>query len=112
MVKRAAFAVPGSLETPTGGYTYDRRIIAELDRLGWHIEFVDVGEGFPWPTDTVLAAARTRLLKVAAGQPMVIDGLALGALPEVASELVGRNPLLALVHHPAGARMGIVRRPG
>jgi glycosyltransferase involved in cell wall biosynthesis len=107
VVKRAAFAAPGSLETPTGGYTYDRRIITELERLGWHIEFVDVGEGFPWPTDTLLAAARTRLLKVAAGQPMVIDGLALGALPEVASELVGRNPLLALVHHPLALEWGL-----
>jgi glycosyltransferase involved in cell wall biosynthesis len=55
----------------------------------------------------VLAAARTRLLKVAAGQPMVIDGLALGALPEVASELVGRHPLLALVHHPLALEWGL-----
>jgi glycosyltransferase involved in cell wall biosynthesis len=46
-------------------------------------------------------------LKVAAGQPMVIDGLALGALPEVASELVGRHPLLALVHHPLALEWGL-----
>ena len=107
MVKCAAFAVPGSLETPTGGYAYDRRIIAELERLGWHIESVDVGEGFPWPNEATLATARIRLLKVAAGQPIVIDGLALGALPEVASELSRRNPLLALVHHPLALEWGL-----
>jgi glycosyltransferase involved in cell wall biosynthesis len=107
VVKRAAFAVPGSLETPTGGYAYDRRIIAELERLGWHIELVDIGEGFPWPTEATLAAARTRLLKVPAGQPMAIDGLALGVLPEVASELACRNPLLALVHHPLALEWGL-----
>lgn len=107
MVKRAAFAVPGSLETPTGGYAYDRRIIHELERLGWHIEFTDVGEGFPWPTEATLSTAHARLLKVPAGQPIVIDGLALGVLPEVASELARRNPLLALVHHPLALEWGL-----
>jgi len=107
VVRRAAFAVPGSLETPTGGYAYDRRIIAELEPLGWQIEVVDVGEGFPWPTEATQAAARTRLLKVPAGQPIVVDGLALGALPDVALELAGRNPLLALVHHPLALEWGL-----
>jgi glycosyltransferase involved in cell wall biosynthesis len=107
VVKRAAFAVPGSLETPTGGYAYDRRIIAELARLGWHVELVDVGEGFPWPSGATRAAARTRLLNVPNGWPIVIDGLALGALPDVASELARRNPLLALVHHPLALEWGL-----
>ena len=107
MVKRAAFAVPGSLETPTGGYAYDRRIIAELEHLGWHIEVVDVGDGFPWPTEASLALARTRLLKVPTGWPIVIDGLAFGVLPDVASELAGHNPLLALVHHPLALEWGL-----
>ena len=29
------FAVPGDLETRTGGYIYDRRLMAELRRLGY-----------------------------------------------------------------------------
>jgi len=107
VVKRAAFVVPGSLETPTGGYAYDRRIIHELERLGWHIELVDVGEGFPWPNQATRSAARARLMKVEPGQPVVVDGLALGVLPDVASELARRNPLLALVHHPLALESGL-----
>ena len=46
-MKRFAFAVPGDLATPTGGYAYDRRMIAELGDLGWQIDLLDLGEGFP-----------------------------------------------------------------
>ncbi len=37
----------------------------------------------------------------------MIDGLALGVLPEAATELAGRNPLLALVHHPLALEFGL-----
>ncbi len=107
MVKRFAFAVPGDLATPTGGYAYDRRMMAELGDLGWRIDVLDLGEGFPWPDETTLTAARTRLLALPAGRCIVVDGLALGVLPETASQLAGRNPLLALVHHPLALEWGL-----
>jgi len=107
VVKRFAFAVPGDLATPTGGYAYDRRMIAELGDLGWQIDLLDLGEGFPSPDDATRATARTRLLSVPAGRTILIDGLALGVLPEAANELAGRNPLLALVHHPLARESGL-----
>ena len=84
MVKRFAFAVPGDLATPTGGFAYDRRMIAELRQLGWRIDLLNLGEGFPWPSEPTLASARTRLLAIPAGRGIVVDGLALGVLPETA----------------------------
>jgi glycosyltransferase involved in cell wall biosynthesis len=107
VVRPIAFAVPGSLETPTGGYAYDRRIIRELGQLGWQIDFADLGDGFPWPTESAHLAAQARLLAIPAGRTIVVDGLALGVLPEAASQLAGRNPLLALVHHPLALEAGI-----
>jgi glycosyltransferase involved in cell wall biosynthesis len=107
VVKRVTFAVPGSLDTPTGGYAYDRRIIAELRQLGWEVACLDIGEGFPFPDEATQSAARSILLKVPEGQPIVIDGLALGVLPDVAAELATRHPLLALVHHPLAMEWGL-----
>ena len=87
MVGRLAFAVPGDLATPTGGYGYDRRMIAELRDLGWQIDLLDLGDGFPWPSDATRAAALARLFAVPAGRTIVIDGLAFGVLPEAALQL-------------------------
>ena len=107
MVKHVVFAVPGSLDTPTGGYAYDRRIIAELRELGWFVECLDIGDRFPSPDEATRSTARSLLLKVPTGQPIVLDGLALGVLPDVAAELASRNPLLALVHHPLALEWGL-----
>ena len=107
MVKRFAFAVPGDLATPTGGYAYDRRMMTELGDLGWRIDLLDLGEGFPWPDEATRATAQSRLLAMPAGRCIVVDGLALGVLPETASRLAGRNPLLALVHHPLALEWGL-----
>ena len=107
MVRRFAFAVPGDLATPTGGYAYDRRMIAELEQLGWHIDRVDLGEGFPWPSSETRMSAQAQLLAVPAGRVIVIDGLAFGVLPDVALKLRSRHPLIALVHHPLALESGL-----
>jgi len=106
VIRRIAFAVPGDLSTPTGGYTYDRRIIGELRRLGFGVDAIDLGEGFPRPNAATRAAALAKLTKIPPGVPIVIDGLALGVLPEVAA-LRGRNPLIGLVHHPLALETGL-----
>jgi glycosyltransferase involved in cell wall biosynthesis len=107
VVKRVVFAVPGSLDTPTGGYAYDRRIMAELRQLGWDVEYLNIGEGFPAPDEVTRSAARSLLLRIPAGEPIVLDGLALGVLPDVAAELANRHPLVALVHHPLALESGL-----
>jgi len=107
VVKRVVFAVPGSLDTPTGGYAYDRRIMAELQQLGWDVAYLNIGEGFPAPDERTRSAARSLLSAIPAGQPIVLDGLALGVLPDVAAELASQHPLVALVHHPLALECGL-----
>ena len=108
-MKRLAFAVPGNLATPTGGYAYDRQIIAELRRIGWSIDVIDLGGGFPRADAKMRMAAQTLLAKTPEGCPIVIDGLAFGELPEAAAALHARNPLVALVHHPLAFESGLSR---
>ena len=96
---RLAFAVPGDLATPTGGYRYDGRIIRELERLGWQVDVLDLGDGFPFPSAAQRANALAMLSAVPGGCPIVLDGLAFGALPE-AGGLQFHTPLIALVHQP------------
>lgn len=106
-MKRVVFAVPGSLDTPTGGYAYDKRIVTELRLLGWHVDVVDLGSGFPDPDRAMREAAMAKLLAVPEGCPIVIDGLAFGAMAVEAALLSSRNPLVALVHHPLAFETGL-----
>lgn len=106
MVNRLAFAVPGNLATPTGGYAYDRRIIAELQSC-WQIVVVSLGDGFPQPRAEQRAAAMARLEALPEAIPVVVDGLALGALPEAAQMIARRATLVALVHHPLALETGL-----
>ena len=106
-MKRVVFAVPGNLDTPTGGYAYDRRIMAELRQLGWNVDYLDIGEGFPEPDEATRSMARSLLSAIPAGSPIVMDGLALGILPDLAAELARQHPLVALVHHPLALESGL-----
>ncbi len=102
---RLAFVVPGDLATPTGGYRYDKRIIQELRRLGWQVDVLDIGDCFPYPSLAQRAAALATLSDVPDG-PILIDGLAFGALPEIGL-LRPRKPLIALVHQPLALESGL-----
>jgi glycosyltransferase involved in cell wall biosynthesis len=107
VVKRFAFAVPGDLATPTGGYAYDRRIIAELKALGWQVDVVGLGDGFPRPSAEQKAFAQAKLAEMTKGTPIVVDGLAFGVLPEAARALYRDYPLIGLVHHPLALETGV-----
>lgn len=105
--KQFTFALPGCLDTLTGGYIYDKRIIGELRQLGWHIDVCNLSDQFPNPDEAVLAASYRTLAALPRGVPVVMDGLALGALPDIARYLGSERPLVALIHHPLAMEKGL-----
>lgn len=102
-----AFAIPGDLATATGGYAYDRRVIAELRDMGRNVCVTGLGDGFPDPAAIDAGYVRRALGAIPDGTPTLIDGLALGILPAEAAELARRVPVIALVHHPLGLETGL-----
>ncbi|MEE4362112.1 MAG: glycosyltransferase family 4 protein [Pseudomonadales bacterium] len=102
----AVFAVPGDLETLTGGYLYDRRLLAALRALGRDVAHLALGASFPEPTPADSAEAAARLAAVPANCPVLIDGLALGAMdPALLKGMTA--PIVALVHHPLAHESGL-----
>lgn len=100
-------AFPGSLATRTGGYVYDRRLADELEARGWQVERLSLGAGFPFPDAAARYRAGARLEALPDDTTVMIDGLALGALPEVAAAQARRIDLVALVHHPLCLETGL-----
>lgn len=107
MGKQLIFVFPGDLATLTGGYAYDRRVIDGLQTLGWQVQLISLGEGYPFPSNEQLDVAASLLLSLKAGVPMLVDGLAFGVLPELVPLLAARHPIVGLIHHPLALESGL-----
>jgi glycosyltransferase involved in cell wall biosynthesis len=97
------FLIPGDLSTPTGGYVYDRRLLAELRALGWKVSVQRLHASFPEPTPAALEHADRVLTAIPTGRPVLIDGLAFSAMAQVLRAHAARLPLVALLHMPLSA---------
>jgi len=102
----AIFAVPGDLNARTGGYGYARRVLAEARRAGLLLHHWPLPGGFPHASPERVAETLERLHRAPAGWPLLIDGLAYGALPADALAAINA-PLIALCHHPLGLETGL-----
>jgi glycosyltransferase involved in cell wall biosynthesis len=99
--------LPGDPETRTGGYAYDRRIVAGLRELGWSVRVHSLASSFPAPDRAALADAAARFAALPDDALVLVDGLAFGALPDVAAREAARLRLVALVHHPLALESGL-----
>jgi glycosyltransferase involved in cell wall biosynthesis len=106
-MQSVTFLIPGDLESRTGGYGYDRRIVEELRNLGWAVEVRRLDGSFPFPTASARAGAAAELARLDDDALVLVDGLAFGAMADEAERERGRLRLIALVHHPLANETGI-----
>jgi len=104
-----AFAIPGRLETPTGGYIYDRRIIDGLRKAGLDVDIKLLSALFPFPNTPALQEAALELSSIPEDTVVVVDGLAGGAMPKNIEREADRLRIVSLVHHPLARETGLKR---
>jgi glycosyltransferase involved in cell wall biosynthesis len=104
-----AFLIPGDLALPTGGYAYDRRLLAMLGSHGVDVGHVELPGGFPAPSPQELERTAELARTLPAKAVLLIDGLAYGAMPvELIDTLRGPGRrIVALCHHPLGYEAGL-----
>ncbi len=101
------FAIPGDLQALTGGYAWDRRIIAELQALGLRVQVLPLSPRFPEPDAEALEEARRRIASLPDGAVLLADGLAWGVLDTLAEKHAARLRIIALCHHPLALESGL-----
>jgi glycosyltransferase involved in cell wall biosynthesis len=102
---RVALLVPGPFDAISGGYAYDRRIVAGLREAGHEVQVVELAGRHPHPDDAALASARAALEAVPDGTRIIVDGLGLPAFAPLADTLAARGAV-GLIHHPTALEHG------
>jgi glycosyltransferase involved in cell wall biosynthesis len=105
-VAQCAFVIPGDLTLATGGYAYDRRVLAGLATHDVAVTHVPLPGTYPNPSDADIEASAAVLAGLSADTTLLIDGLAYGTFP---ASLLARikQRIVALVHHPLGLETGV-----
>ncbi|WP_242653133.1 glycosyltransferase family 4 protein [Intrasporangium flavum] len=88
---------------PSGGNTYDRRVLAGLAAFGWRVHEHLVTGRWPEPDAEARRSLADAAGHVADGSwPVLVDGLLASRSPDVLVPLARRAPLVVLVHLPLG----------
>lgn len=106
---KAVFAIPGALDSPTGGYGYARRLLRDGPARGLELTVLGLPDGFPFPTVAGLDASGRALAELPPEHPLLIDGLAYGAMPVDLIRKIAA-PIVVLCHHPLGMEAGLSPR--
>jgi glycosyltransferase involved in cell wall biosynthesis len=102
----AAFVIPGDLSLPTGGYAYDRRVLALLPAEGVTVQHVMLPGSYPDPSTADIQITLRTLAALPTDTVLLIDGLAYGAMPDSLVAAI-RQPIVALCHHPLCLEEGL-----
>ena len=98
--------VPAPFDTVSGGYEYDRRMVAGMRADGREIVVVELPGSFPLTDARAVAAARAAWDGLRPDTSVVIDGLALPAFASL-GEAIARRPIAGLIHHATSLETGL-----
>lgn len=101
-----AFVIPGDITLATGGYAYDRHVLARFAAHGIAARHVPLPGSYPSPSGADIAASEQAMAALPDDTVLLIDGLAYGAMPADMIRRI-RQPIVALVHHPLGLEAGL-----
>lgn len=107
MRKAAVFVVPGNIKSRTGGYIYDRCMVDGLRARDWSVDVQGLDDTFPRPTASAIAHADQVFASLTPGIVVVVDSLAVGAIPKILERHRSRLRIVALMHLPLAAEAGI-----
>jgi glycosyltransferase involved in cell wall biosynthesis len=102
----AAFAIPGDITTPTGGFIYERRLLEGLRGHGRDVRHLQFGASFPDPTPADMADAVAQLMALPPDRPVILDGFVSATIePDALARMAA--PSVAMVHHPLALETGL-----
>jgi glycosyltransferase involved in cell wall biosynthesis len=101
-----AFVIPGDITLPTGGYGYDRRVLAQLSAHGVDATHVAIAGTYPDPSREDFHATALAIAKTPKDAVLLFDGLAYAVIPPALIRGFSRQ-IVALVHHPLCLEAGL-----
>ncbi|SIO54531.1 Glycosyltransferase involved in cell wall bisynthesis [Rhodovulum sp. ES.010] len=106
MSRRAVFAIPGDIDTVTGGYVYEKQVLLGLRRAGWEVVHLPLPGSFPDPTPEDMRVTGDAFAALDPDVPVILDGFLPGATdPGQLARL--RPPFVAVTHHPLALETGL-----
>lgn len=101
------FVIPGNINSLSGGYAYNRRLIAELGQLSIDVEILQLSGRFPQPTKEDLTDIDKQFSALPNDSIVLVDGLAFGVMGDIAERHNHRLNIIALCHHPLALETGL-----
>lgn len=101
------FIVPGDPNQNTGGYRYVRKLVEALNQAGTTAEVTGLPGRFPKPDDIATHGMDSLLSQFADDSWVILDGLAMSAMPSILEKHAQRLRLVALIHHPLADEIGL-----
>jgi glycosyltransferase involved in cell wall biosynthesis len=99
-MKDLHFIIPGDINTLAGGYVYDKMILEGLRRKGHIVSVHELDADFPFPSSDSLIRCKHVFKTIPAGDPILIDSLIFGSIPDILGDLHAKNPIVAIIHLP------------